>query len=399
MYETFQRLDFFSKLIYCSSKINLWTYQINGELYSSTDNANELWEQFFLLEDTKAYAFDHIDEVSFPLVLTNSLNMIWAASIEKEDGQSRYLHVIGPVFTDDVSIESMRKRIDQYELPLKLKKTFLNEMNLIPIVPLTSFLNYGIMLHYSVTGEEISIHQFSYQTALNESENKQYSTDTVKRHGTWATEQIMTKLVEEGNLNYQSVLRDIFASATIGKLSLGDPLRQTKNMIISGIIIVSRAALRAGLFPDIAYTLSDIYIQSVEGCTSISEVMNIHETMMQDFVQRVHEMKSSALSTFVKKCHDYISVYIYEDFSLDDIAGFVGYTPYYLSRKYKEETGQDIRLYIRNIRLDLAKDLLQYSNESIHEISGRLHFCSQSYFSQHFKARFGMTPKEFRSSL
>ncbi|WP_081674142.1 helix-turn-helix domain-containing protein [Butyrivibrio sp. VCD2006] len=48
--------------------------------------------------------------------------------------------------------------------------------------------------------------------------------------------------------------------------------------------------------------------------------------------------------------------------------------------------------------MEEAKSLLHHSDRTISEISEYLCFSSQSYFQNVFKAKYGMTPKEFRQS-
>ena len=102
-----------------------------------------------------------------------------------------------------------------------------------------------------------------------------------------------------------------------GRLSAGNPLRQLKNLLLSSVIIVSRAAIRGGLNPELSYTLSDKYIQNIENCSSMSELGNINEIMLDDYIHRVHEVKVNEYPTsFVRDCISYVSVHLTEDLNL-----------------------------------------------------------------------------------
>ena len=81
---------------------------------------------------------------------------------------------------------------------------------------------------------------------------------------------------------------------------------------------------------------------------------------------------------------------------MTDIARFVGFHPYYLARRFKEETGQSIKEYIRDAKIAEAKSLLKYTNMSLSEISEALAFSSQSYFTETFKRVVGLTPGQYR---
>lgn len=65
------------------------------------------------------------------------------------------------------------------------------------------------------------------------------------------------------------------------------------------------------------------------------------------------------------------------------------------SRK-KKETGDSVSAYIRRHKIEMSKNLLQYSEYSIIDIANRLSFSSQSHFIQQFREYVGMTPKKYR---
>ena len=63
---------------------------------------------------------------------------------------------------------------------------------------------------------------------------------------------------------------------------------------------------------------------------------------------------------------------------------------------FKEYTGIAPAMYQHNLRLQLAKELLSSTDESIKEIAYRLNFGSPDYFSSKFKAETGMKPSDYR---
>lgn len=92
----------------------------------------------------------------------------------------------------------------------------------------------------------------------------------------------------------------------------------------------------------------------------------------------------------------YIELNVEEDFSISDLAARAGYTKYYLSRKFEEETGVSLNSYINIARVERAKLLLTITDDGIQEIADRLHFCSRSYFSEAFRKITGTSPAKYR---
>ena len=67
-----------------------------------------------------------------------------------------------------------------------------------------------------------------------------------------------------------------------------------------------------------------------------------------------------------------------------------------LFRKIKALTGQSPSLFIRAIRLERGKELLQTTEMSISEIAYEVGFSTPAYFSDAFLEAFGVRPSEVR---
>jgi len=85
-----------------------------------------------------------------------------------------------------------------------------------------------------------------------------------------------------------------------------------------------------------------------------------------------------------------------ENFGVDDICKEIGISRVQLYRKVKAVLGLNINDYILSVRMQRAKYLLLNEDLSISEISFKVGFSSQAYFSTVFKSKFGVTPKGFK---
>ena len=94
--------------------------------------------------------------------------------------------------------------------------------------------------------------------------------------------------------------------------------------------------------------------------------------------------------------HTYIDQHLAEPISLAELAEQVYLNPVYLSRAYKQITGQNISKYIADRRLEKARSLLTNSTARISEIAGQIGYESPAHFSRTFKKSTGMTPQEYR---
>lgn len=214
----------------------------------------------------------------------------------------------------------------------------------------------------------------------------------------WQHEQTLLHMVREGNLDYHSALSSAHQVSSGVQVQTANPLRQAKYSIIVFTVLCSRAAIEGGLPPEQAYNLGDAYIQQVEDAANMAQLLPVGRAMYADFVARVHRCRAGArVSRQVRQCLDYIQDHLDEKALLAKLAQQVGYTEYYLSRKFKAEVGCSFNDYLKHARVERAKVLLATTEESIQAIADELGFCSRSYFSVNFAQVVGCSPAEYRN--
>lgn len=107
--------------------------------------------------------------------------------------------------------------------------------------------------------------------------------------------------------------------------------------------------------------------------------------------------KNEVYSKPVILCMDYIYNHLHETIHVDTLAKVVGLNRSYLSTLFKKEMGTSVSEYIVSKRMEVAKNMLRFSDYTYAEISAILAFSSQSHFNRVFRAKTGYTPKEFRN--
>lgn len=95
---------------------------------------------------------------------------------------------------------------------------------------------------------------------------------------------------------------------------------------------------------------------------------------------------------------NYIKSHYNKDISRDDVADAVNLNPSYFSKFFKEQMGESFVSYLRRIRLEEAKTILEKSQSSIKTISERLGYSDSKYFSKLFYNYTGYTPYEYRKA-
>nr|WP_275900810.1 helix-turn-helix transcriptional regulator [Paenibacillus periandrae] len=72
--------------------------------------------------------------------------------------------------------------------------------------------------------------------------------------------------------------------------------------------------------------------------------------------------------------------------------------PDYVSKYFKQKTGQNFSDYIVEIRMGKAIELLQDINYKTYEISELVGYSYPKNFTRTFKKFYGISPREFRNS-
>jgi len=106
--------------------------------------------------------------------------------------------------------------------------------------------------------------------------------------------------------------------------------------------------------------------------------------------------RESEVPELISKARVFMQSHIEEDIAMPDVAAELNVSYTTFRRLFKRYTGLAPSQYFINLRLHRAKQLLRSTDESIKEISFRLHFENPEYFSTLFKKRTGMRPSEFR---
>ena len=92
----------------------------------------------------------------------------------------------------------------------------------------------------------------------------------------------------------------------------------------------------------------------------------------------------------------YIDVNYSQNITLDSLAEITHINKFYLAHSFTECIGQSPINYLTERRLKASKELLTSSNLSVTQVATTSGFSSQSYFSQIFQKKVGMSPRQYR---
>lgn len=163
----------------------------------------------------------------------------------------------------------------------------------------------------------------------------------------------------------------------------------------------------------VKFILSNIYQSIYKEIQKVSEVdLNgkIDKIYYSRTIQEISEILDNSINKMEKQFSkqsfndrheiDLVKSYIYEnygsDLSLERLAEYIYMTPSYLSSIFKKETGMGINSFMKNYRMEKAKDMLENTNIKIKNIGNLVGYSNTSYFCQSFREFYGLTPEKYR---
>lgn len=136
---------------------------------------------------------------------------------------------------------------------------------------------------------------------------------------------------------------------------------------------------------------ADIRIENI----IINSLVNllIESTRIYELSQSPHVRTEHNAAVILQQ---YMKTNLDSKITLEALAKQVHLAPAYLSRYFKEETGETISEYLFCIRIERATELLRTTSYSITEICNFCGYSSMGNFQRYFKKLVHMSPSEYR---
>lgn len=313
-----------------------------------------------------------------------------------QSGQDFYLS--GPVCAEELSYVEIHQFYKKYHMSMKEErhpdKMTLNRM-----------LNFVSFLYELLEGKDIQPDDLMEKNNLIEEKEAWEEGETVRielddsdaaaYHHTYMEERYVLDSIREGNV--EEVNERATALLEKGGILSRKHFNHQRNLAIVTTTLATREAISGGVSPADAYRLSDHFINQIDQCRTMEEMIELNQRCFYKFTKLVADTrKTRSFSRYTEQCKDYISRNYHHKIYLEDIAEAIGISPGHLSRSFRQDTGEKIVDYIRKFRVERAANLLKYSDATLSEISDYVCFNSQSHFGSVFKEYMKMTPRQYR---
>ena len=343
----------------------------------------------------KEYVANSIYAEDKALVLWSKLDLMWLCALTDFSDSPNLIFVLGPVCTTEANRETLRR---------ELKATYLSSVNekeleefilSLPRLSYGNLFDYERMFYYAATGTKLATKFIHFQQGtLHENGLSLYQS------GEGRTQDILflnnlKEAIRSGNTTDSSFMN--YSMIHQGLRLHTNQLTHAKANAISLITIAMDTAIQSGVMPETAYQTSERYIDLIlQTCKTPADVSLMVTTVFQELAKLVSFHKNQNLSKTVRHCCEYIQTNLTQKIDLNDLSRQLGYSKYYITKKFQEETGFHILDYIVRKKIEYAIELLSDSKNKIDQISARLGFSSPAYFSRVFKKVTGYPPSKFR---
>lgn len=344
-----ERLYLYMRLVHSGCGMAVWAYSDTGDLYYTNSMYEKELKMFFTAGGCMEFAMKEGKELKGPFIMSDSLGMVWLGEFAERPGKENMFVLVGPAFFADSSIRSIERSLQQLNLSVQMFSSSMKILKNIPVVSIDMFKQYGRMLHTAIVGEPVETAKIVFQ--YSEPKQKKKSEDFVGTErdyeSQYSMECLLMQCVKDGNRNYKEVF-DQLRYTNMDMIQSKDPRRLAINMMITLTTQCARAAIEGGVSPKIAKSMELNYVLEAETKQTLTELIQLNRNMLEDFIERVNEFKTNyGVSKPIQECCMYVKEHLSEELTLEKIAKEIGYTEYYLSRKFQKEMGVKLLDYIK----------------------------------------------------
>lgn len=140
-------------------------------------------------------------------------------------------------------------------------------------------------------------------------------------------------------------------------------------------------------------------LASAYGTTSVRE--HLRQQNLYELVELILKEKPPVITTpkdadaSIQLTNQYMQDAYHTDINLDKLAEIAGMHPAYYSQRFKQKMNRSPIEFLTQLRMNKAKEILLVSAPKIRDLSGRVGYRDEFYFSRRFKENCGYAPTQY----
>ncbi|GAU79560.1 response regulator [Fusibacter sp. 3D3] len=198
------------------------------------------------------------------------------------------------------------------------------------------------------------------------------------------TQNQLIEHMEKGQLNHALKCFDL----------LFQRICNQQERLLELVVLIYRVAYDEGVEED-AIIRYDHYLKEMIALSNTCDRQRWLINRIKYITEQISKNKSKKCSFIVERVKRALEQEYHTELSLEGVARSLNISPQYLSKLFKEETGQNFIEYLTHIRVVMAQTLMKTSHKSVKEISFEVGYSDPNYFSRLFKKQTGLMPTEF----
>ena len=135
------------------------------------------------------------------------------------------------------------------------------------------------------------------------------------------------------------------------------------------------------------YPCAEAYMEAL-----IAWMIEINECITNKFDDYKNKQKIKLSLEFIKEKYN-------TDLSMAVVSNHISMNYSLFSHVFKQYTGKNFIVYLKDLRMEEAKRLLQHTDYKVNEISHRVGYENEKHFMKTFKTVFGVSPTEYRKNM
>ncbi len=333
-------------------------------------------------------------------VFHDSIQLEFLAAGMWDGAEYRGTIVVGPCISKTYPPQLIHEMIHKERLPLVMQQQLRQCYNALTMVDeakqhAISYLLINVFTPGMIQPQQIEIAvPPSEGTAVNFNDDLEQDWELIERR--YASENKLLHAIARGAPPLLKTAMEEGKEFSWPYRHPNSPVRSMKNLSFSANSLFRKAAESGGVHPLYLDSFSGKFAIQIEQAQSIAELVSLYEEMLQAYCTLVKELSVATLSSLVGEAVTSIRFNIDQPLSLNRIAETLGVHPSYLSRTFKRELGMTLTAYINKLRIEEAKYMLDYSNESVTEIASSVGYSDPNYFSKVFTKLEYVTPHDYR---
>lgn len=137
------------------------------------------------------------------------------------------------------------------------------------------------------------------------------------------------------------------------------------------------------------------YFDKIDEIGMLYQKSLFHHTLYA-IVEDLHLQETqSSTAMLIEETFEYLKRHYKENVSVDQLAGMIGLSTSHFSKLFKEKIGYSPKDYLIRLRINRAKQFLEFSDCHLKDVAQKVGYPDEFYFSRIFKKIVGVSPSQF----